>query len=186
MHSNSLVTIAAALFAVAPWFARASTPVGRRLAAKPREARESGPAISTPVIMELLAAALSVGVSVPRALAATGNAIGGSTGLNLTRAGRRLEFGATWRDAWAGAPPNFGILADALRPAWEEGAAATEALRAASEAARRARQDAARITAGRLGVKLVLPLGLCLLPAFVLIGLIPMMLSLGLNLITTP
>lgn len=31
----------------------------------------------------------------------------------------------------------------------------------------------------RLGVRLVLPLGLCLLPAFVLLGIVPFVLSLG-------
>jgi len=178
-----LLVYFALMLAFLPWCAKAYLPTSTRLRAVPAVARESGTTIPTPIIMELLATALSVGVSVPRALTATGNAIGGSLGLHLTRAARRLEFGATWRDAWADMPSSFGMLSDALRPAWEEGASATEALRAAAEAAQRARQDAARVAAGRLGVRLVMPLGLCLLPAFVLIGLIPMMLSLGLNLL---
>jgi pilus assembly protein TadC len=39
-----------------------------------------------------------------------------------------------------------------------------------------------RTAAGALGVQLVLPLGLCFLPAFVLLGLVPMILSLAGNL----
>jgi len=176
-------TILATFLAVLPWLlhARATSPV--RLHIQPERVRQVGAGVSVPVIMELLAAALSVGVSVPRALAATGNAIGGSAGLELARVARRLELGAGWRQAWGPAPANVGIISDALRPAWEDGAAATESLRVAGEAARRAQQDAARVAAGRLGVRLVLPLGLCLLPAFVLIGLVPMLLSLGIQLL---
>jgi len=33
--------------------------------------------------------------------------------------------------------------------------------------------------AGRLGVRLVLPLGLCHLPAFVLVGLVPVLVSMA-------
>ena len=37
--------------------------------------------------------------------------------------------------------------------------------------------------AGRLGVRLVLPLGLCHLPAFILIGVVPVLLSTGVALL---
>ncbi|MDR2703353.1 MAG: type II secretion system F family protein [Cellulomonadaceae bacterium] len=174
----------AAVLTAVPWWLLRAEPVERRLSVRPGLARESDPSFSIPIVLELLATALSVGVAIPRALAATGQAIGGATGIDLKRAGRRLEFGSDWREAWEDAPPSFAIISDALRPAWEEGAAATDALRAAGQAARSAHQDAARVTAGKLGVRLVLPLGLCLLPAFVLIGLVPMLLSLGTGLLT--
>ena len=172
-----------ALLAVLPWLVRSQLALIARLEAQPELVRSHGLATATPVILELLAAALSVGVSVPRALTATGNAIGGSAGLDLAQAGRHLELGAGWRQAWAHTPAQFRIISAALRPGWEDGAAVTEALRAAGEAARRVQQDEARIAAGRLGVRLVLPLGLCLLPAFVLIGIVPMLLALGLGLV---
>jgi len=44
-------------------------------------------------------------------------------------------------------------------------------------------RSAAREAAGRLGVRLVLPLGLCFLPAFILIGLVPVILSLAAGLL---
>lgn len=54
-----------------------------------------------------------------------------------------------------------------------------ESLRVAGEQLRRDQQAAARQAAARLAVHLVLPLGVCFLPAFVLIGLLPVLLSLG-------
>jgi len=47
-----------------------------------------------------------------------------------------------------------------------------------------ARRSAARTAAARLGVRLVLPLGACFLPAFVLIGLVPVLLALGIDLLS--
>ena len=172
------------LISLMPWLVYSRNGSLRRLAVIPNPIRQTGLTVPPPVVLELLAAALGVGVSVPRALAATGSALGGSGGLDLVRVARRLELGAGWRQAWAHTPAVLQVIAAALRPAWEDGAAAAESLRAAGEAARRAQQDAARVAAGQLGVRMVIPLGLCLLPAFVLIGLVPMLLALGLGLLT--
>jgi tight adherence protein B len=49
---------------------------------------------------------------------------------------------------------------------------------------RHARRSSARTAAARLGVRLVLPLGVCYLPAFVLVGLVPVLLALGIGLLT--
>lgn len=60
-----------------------------------------------------------------------------------------------------------------------DGAAPGPALRAGAEQLVRERRAQVREAAGRLGVRLVLPLGLCFLPAFVLLGLVPVMVSVG-------
>jgi tight adherence protein B len=130
-------------------------------------------------VIELLAAALATGVSVPRALFGVGQAVGGTTGQKLSRAGRQLELGATWVQAWAEAESDLAVIVEALQAAWEDGAPPIETLRAASQAERQRQKAAAKLAAARLGVRLVLPLGLCLLPAFVLIGLVPILISLG-------
>ena len=141
--------------------------------------------IEVPVLMELIGAALGAGAAVPRGLQATGDAIGGNDGLGLCRVGAALRLGASWSEAWREAPARLQPIAAALRPSWEDGAAPREALRAASSDLRREYRDASRTAAAQLAVRLVLPLGLCLLPAFVLLGLMPILLSLGVNLLSS-
>lgn len=99
---------------------------------------------------ELVAIALSGGVSLDRALQVVAAAGGGAV-----------------------APDTAEILA-LSRAA---GAPATDLLRASSAAARhRARTDG-RLRAARLGSRLLIPLGVCTLPAFLLLGVGPMLLS---------
>jgi hypothetical protein len=141
------------------------------------------PGVDVQVVLELVAAALRSGAGVPRALKATGAAVGGGDGAVLTRAGHALVLGAAWERAWAGVPGELDPLVRALRGAWLDGAAPGEALRAAGEEVRHERRADARTAAARLGVRLVLPLGTCYLPAFVLVGLVPVLLALGIDLL---
>lgn len=130
-------------------------------------------------MLEVLAAACRTGASLPRALCATGAAVGGTRGTALERAGHGLVLGADWHEAWTGAPGELAPVVRALRPAWEDGARPAEALHTAAEAVRREQHARALEAAGRLGVRLVLPLGLCYLPAFVLVGLVPVLVSMA-------
>jgi len=141
--------------------------------------------LEVPVLMELISAALGAGSAVPRGLQATGDAIGGSDGLSLCQVGAALRLGADWSEAWQDAPARLQVIGRALRPAWEDGASPREALRLASDDVRRERRDAVRTAAAQLAVRLVLPLGLCLLPAFILLGLMPVLISLGVDLMQT-
>lgn len=134
----------------------------------------AGPAADVATALDLLAAASAAGASVPAALLAVGAALPGA-GAALVRAGTALGLGATWDAAW----PGGGVVAEALREAWETGSAAAPALRAAAEVVRRERHARALEAAARLGVRLVLPLGLCHLPAFVLLGLVPVLVSMA-------
>ncbi|GAA2722003.1 hypothetical protein CAE01nite_27070 [Cellulomonas aerilata] len=131
------------------------------------------------VLLSLLEAAIGSGAGLPRALAAVGRAVGGADGHAMERASAGLVLGAGWEVAWSGAGPRLTPVVTALAATWTTGAAPGPALRAAAEQLRRERRTAAREAAGRLGVRLVLPLGLCFLPAFVLIGLVPVLVSLG-------
>lgn len=142
------------------------------------------PGADVPVVLELVAAAMRSGAGVPRALEATGVAVGGPDGAVLARAAHALVLGAAWEQAWADAPRGLGPMVRALRGAWLDGAAPGEALRAAGDEVRHERRSAARTAAARLGVRLVLPLGACYLPAFVLVGLVPVLLALGIDLLT--
>jgi len=175
--------LACVLAAVLPWWAdgRAGRLAG--VVRRPRADVTATPADDRPadvaVVLALLDAAIGSGAGVPRALAAVGRAVGGPDGQALARASAALVLGAGWSTAWAGVPARLGPIADCLAPTWTTGSAPGPALRAAATAVLRERRTIAREAAGRLGVRLVLPLGLCFLPAFVLIGLVPVLVSVG-------
>jgi tight adherence protein B len=152
-----------------------------RLVAVARGAARSG--VDVQVVLELVAAALRAGAGVPRALRAAGAAVGGPDGEVLARAAHALVLGSAWDRAWEHTPAALSPLVRALRGAWLDGAAPGEALRAAGAEVRHERSAAGRTAAARLGVRLVLPLGVCYLPAFVLVGLVPVLLALGIDLL---
>lgn len=99
---------------------------------------------------DTVAIALSGGVSIDRALAAV-------------------------RDAGGGEPDDD--TRDVLALSQRSGAPAVDLLRATAAEARRAGRTAGRMRAARLGARLLLPMGLCTLPAFLLLGVAPMLLS---------
>jgi pilus assembly protein TadC len=136
-------------------------------------------AADLPVAVDLLAAALRSGAPPARAAEVVGEALGGPLGRRLVRVGTALRLGTRPAEAWAalgGIPGADRLCRTAVRSA-DSGAAMTGALgRLAGDlrAARAARADAG---AQRLGVLVVLPLGLCFLPAFLLTGVVPVVVA---------
>lgn len=139
----------------------------------------SVPAVDAAVLLDLCAAALGAGAALPRTLRVVGRHLGGADGTALVRAGATLELGGAWAAAWADAPPGAAAVGDALGTAWEAGASPGPQLRAAADRVRRERRARVRTAAGSLAVRLTLPLGLCFLPAFALLGLVPVILGLA-------
>lgn len=133
------------------------------------------------VVLDLLDAASAGGAGLPRVLQAVGAAVGGERGRVLDRASRALLLGAPWPEAWPGDQAGLARVADALRPAWEDGVPVSRLLRTAAQDARRERAARATAAAARLGTRLVLPLGLCHLPAFVLVGIVPVLASMAVD-----
>lgn len=137
------------------------------------------PAVDPAFLLDLCAAALAAGAALPRTLAVVGRHLGGPDGDALARAGATLELGGTWASAWADAPPGAATVGAALVTGWEAGASPGPQLRAAADRLRRERRARVRAAAGGLAVRLTLPLGVCFLPAFVLLGLVPVVLGLA-------
>ncbi|WP_124039975.1 type II secretion system F family protein [Neoactinobaculum massilliense] len=150
----------------------------------PRRAPEPLADVDPATICDLLAAALRSGMSIPSALSAVEWALGEErepAGLDVT--GRLLVYGASWEDAWAHVDQRFRPAADALQPAWEDGSAPVPLLERTAATLRATATRRARERAGELGVQLALPLGLCFLPAFVVLGVVPIVVSLGAGLL---
>ncbi len=106
-----------------------------------------------------------------------GEALGADDGRALRTVGAALTFGSGWDAAWVGLPDPLAPVRDCLRGSWVTGSAAGPILRAATAHVRRRRRAEARAASARLAVRLVLPLGLCFLPACLLLGLVPIVLS---------
>jgi hypothetical protein len=85
----------------------------------------------------------------------------------------------TEEQAWAEADPRWARTALALRLAREAGVAPSSLLLTGADDLRSNRLAALDVAAARLGVRLVIPLGVAFLPAFVLTTIVPVVLALA-------
>jgi len=197
MEPWGLLLVLLAVVAVWPWTARTvgdrsergghSAPRAGRSSRRARARRRPGrpgprsrarePVVDEAVVLDMVRAALRAGADVVTAIASVGAALPTDQGEPCVQAARALRLGSSWDAAWRAR----GELARALAPAWSDGVDPEPLLAHAAAAIRIGRQARAREAAARLGVRLVLPLGLCLLPAFVLLGLVPLLISAGLD-----
>ena len=132
-----------------------------------------------PLGADLLAAALRAGAPVERAAAGVADALSGPLGERLDRTARSLRLGAGPPEAWAhlaDVPGADRMVAAAIRSSASGGALAGALSRLADDL-RGDRSVAAEAAARRAGVLIVLPLGLCFLPAFLLAGLVPVVVA---------
>ncbi len=161
--------VAALLGAGAAWWAIGRTePVGVR---RRREAETR----DLPALVHLLAAALETGADVPGALRLVCGALPGSAADALARVPSRLELGLDAEAAWRPVldRPSLAPLARSLVRASRSGAAVGhEVDRLARDLHERSR-SAVEERARTVGVRAAVPLGLCLLPSFVLLGVVP-------------
>lgn len=160
--------------------------VGHRLTARlVRAATAPTGSIDEALVLDLAAACLSAGASLPGLLAALGEALE-EEGLGVV--GRALLLGAGWEEAWQ-APEDPAWrrrrtrLESCLRPGWEDGASPIILLAATAQALRAGRRARDEEAAERLAVRLVLPLGACYLPAFIILGIVPVVASVGLEML---
>ena len=132
--------------------------------------------VDTALVLELLAAQLRAGLA---PLAALGTLAEALNSRPLHAVCQRLQMGSGWGNAWSGpAAATFGELRDALAPAYTGGAPSTALLLSLADAHRLSERRAAERAAGKLSVALVVPLGLCSLPAFICLGIVPILISL--------
>nr|MDT0660097.1 type II secretion system F family protein [Micromonospora sp. DSM 115978] len=154
-------------------------PALRRIeppAARRRRLREVA---DLPLAADLLAAALRAGAPVDVAVSAVAEALDGPLGRRLAQVGRTLRLGGGTAEAWEPLLVVAGAqrLADAAVRSAASGGALAGALTRIADDLRGDRAVAAEAAARRAGVLIVLPLGLCFLPAFLLAGLVPVIVA---------
>ena len=134
------------------------------------------------LMLELLAAQLRAGLSLTGALQALGRALAHEERAisdALEHITLTLTVSADWQAAWDGYDhPLLRELARILAPAYSAGTPSAALLRHCAATYRLEERRAAERASAKLAVALVLPLGLCSLPAFICCGIIPIVISL--------
>lgn len=130
---------------------------------------------------ELLAVCLEAGLPVSVAVSAAAEPLDGSTGAQLRRVSGLLELGADPVDAWLAAEdvPTLATFARAAGRSAGTGAALAQVARAEGARLRADLLDSAQARAQRAGVLITGPLGLCFLPAFLVLGIAPVVIGLA-------
>ncbi|PQZ88760.1 hypothetical protein CQ012_14685 [Arthrobacter sp. MYb214] len=128
------------------------------------------------LILDLSASLLDSGMPITEILDLLGHSI--EQCAVLRSVARCLEMNMAWDKAWEAAPPWLDPLRRALHFAHMTGAPAANLLRNTAILQRREHaQKVARLGA-QFGTRLVLPLGACALPAFIALGVVPLIIAL--------
>lgn len=130
---------------------------------------------------DLLAACLRAGLPVAGAVRAVACGMSGTASAALRRASELIALGADPEEAWrpaleckATAP-----LARAARRTARSGSALADTVAALAVTLRERAGDEAESRAERAGVLVTAPLGLCFLPAFICVGVVPVVIGLA-------
>lgn len=135
--------------------------------------------LQTPQALDLLAATLAAGMPLRVATAAVVRACPGAVADAFATVLRQLELGVGDAAAWRALSthPQLGPAAADLARSVESGTTLGPALALHAEEARAQRAAAVEIAARQVGVRSVLPLMLCFIPAFLLLGIVPTVVS---------
>ncbi len=124
--------------------------------------------------LDLVAVCLQAGLPIDRALEHAVRASGDRSGLAHIARSARLGLEGDAR----GGPAELASVVAVIRFSGRTGVALAPLLQAHADELRRSEHRRRQIAAARLGVMLVMPLGVCVLPAFVLLGVVPVLLTL--------
>ncbi|KXA18098.1 type II secretion system F family protein [Gardnerella vaginalis] len=137
--------------------------------------------------LQMIIVALKSGVAITRALDAVGCALPASKGIWLKRVSKALISGSTWREAWSAPHVYFNKkdknsysslvlsawLKNSLSESWSYGSSPVPVLNAVLQNYEQSMKNIAKKESSRLSVRLLLPVGLCFLPAFIFVGILP-------------
>lgn len=183
MSAAAAVALAVALL-VAPGAssagARLTTPSAPAAPARRRPVAAPDP-LAGAGSYDLFAACLRAGLSVPAAAGAVAEQAPQPLAGVLRRAANLLALGAEPDVAWqeADVHPDTEILGRAARRSARSGTAMADAMAALATGQRAEVEDRGAAAAERAGVLISGPLGLCFLPAFLCLGIAPVVIGLA-------
>ncbi len=129
-----------------------------------------------PQACDLLAVCLESGMPLRGAVEVIAESLGGPLGGLLEEVAAKVRLGVDEAEAWAelaGAEPALAVLGREVARTLGSGMGLSGTLRALGSDARSDAASAAEVRARRVGVRSVLPLMVCFLPAFMLLGVVP-------------
>ena len=158
---------------------RAGLPERRRVG---RPAAEPDDPLAVAAALDVFAACLSSGMAVGTAAAATGPSAPRPLAEVLSRAAELLALGADAATAWSPGDTSDGHVEDLSRLARRSASSGAALAQGVTDLAEQSRQDAgdvARAAGERAAVLIAGPLGLCYLPAFLCLGIVPVVMGLA-------
>lgn len=138
--------------------------------------------LATASTLDVLSVCLSAGMSAPAAAAATSPSVPPGLAALLRRAADLLALGAEPDTAWAPADDADAAseaLARLARRSAASGSALAQGVADLAEQSRQEATHAAAAAAERASVLIAGPLGLCFLPAFICLGIVPVVAGLA-------
>jgi pilus assembly protein TadC len=153
----------------------------RRLEPAGVRRRRAARAGQLPLMLDLLSVCLQAGMPLVAALEAVADALPGAFADDLRIVAGLQRLGAAPPAAWAGlaADPDLAAVGRAVSRSAESGSRLAAAFDRLAADRRSALGTAGLARARRAGVLAMAPLGLCFLPAFVCLGVVPIILSLA-------
>lgn len=153
--------------------------LGLRVLEDARRARNERAAVSRglPLALDLAAAALAAGLPLPDALASAGQGAGPPFDARWQRASGFLRMGGAPADAVEHDSADHEALV-VVQEGMDAGMPLADLLRGLAEARREGAKWEAEAAARRVAVRVVLPLAACFLPAFILLGVVPVVVGL--------
>ncbi len=146
-----------------------------------RRARERDRSADVAAALELLAVAVSGGSGLVQALELLAGHSPPCVRRDLVAVAAGVRWGWPWDRAWRAVGPEWEPARRAFVVAEAAGAPPAYPLAAAARDLRREQLRQLDERAARLGVRLVLPLGVAFLPAFVLVAVVPLVLALAVD-----
>ncbi|MGB9376840.1 MAG: type II secretion system F family protein [Mycobacteriales bacterium] len=169
--------------ASSPWHGRRLAALARiaRLERRRKRFQRGSATTDLPLALDLMASVLRAGEPPSTAAAAVAGVIGSPVGEALLAVSRAAELGASPDVAWQ----HLGLLTGLQSVSRTAARTAESGTRLADELSQIAVDQRARLAAAaqervrRAGVLVVLPLGLCFLPAFIVLGVIPIVIGMA-------
>ena len=146
----------------------------------PRSARRAEPASGEVAsALALLALGYRSGLPTWDVLDAVADGLRADPAADLRQVGAALRWGASDAEAWGSVGAAWLPAARAVEVAHLAGVPPSPLLLAAADDLRETELERVEVAAARVGVRLVAPLGLVLLPAFCLITVVPLVIALA-------